>query len=204
MQLVVDFGGKVNGGVNKETNFLVMGDLDYSKTVTGEKSSKIIKAETLKLKGQDIEIIPEEVFYDMFEMIKNTETFKIEKNAYNKAKSFIILASNQHSFESIKEIFSYNMDSTFTIDEKITIFNECLEDRLVQKEEIRETQYNYFSKLKVAELQNILQENKLENSEKTKKVLIDRILENINLNEYAIESVYKWTNVGIKFRDSLN
>ncbi|MGL4653866.1 exonuclease domain-containing protein [Cetobacterium sp.] len=69
MQLVVDFGGKVNGGVNKETNFLVMGDLDYSKTVTGEKSSKIIKAETLKLKGQDIEIIPEEVFYDIFEII---------------------------------------------------------------------------------------------------------------------------------------
>lgn len=68
MQLVVDFGGKVNSGVNKETNFLVMGDLDYSKNVTGEKSSKIIKAETLKLKGQDIEIIPEEVFYDMFEI----------------------------------------------------------------------------------------------------------------------------------------
>lgn len=204
MQLVVDFGGKVNGGVNKETNFLVMGDLDYSKTVTGEKSSKIIKAETLKLKGQDIEIIPEEVFYDMFEMVEDTETFKVEKNAYNKAKAFIIFVSHKNSYKSIKNIITHNMDETFTIDEKITIFNECLEEGLVQKEEIKETQYNYFSKLKVVELQNILQENKLENSEKTKKVLIDRILENINLDEYAIESVYKWTDVGIKFRDRLN
>ncbi|MGL5056391.1 MAG: SAP domain-containing protein, partial [Fusobacteriaceae bacterium] len=90
-----------------------------------------------------------------------------------------------------------------TIDEKITIFNECLEEGLIQEEETRETQHNYFSKLKVAELQNILQEKKLENSEKTKKVLIDRILENINLNDYIIEQVYKSTELGIKFRASL-
>ena len=44
-----------------------MGNLDYRVTTTTEKSSKIIKAENLKLKGQDIEIIPENVFYDMIE-----------------------------------------------------------------------------------------------------------------------------------------
>ena len=67
MQIVVNLGGKVGNSVTKKTNFLVMGNLDYRVTTTTEKSSKIIKAENLKLKGQDIEIIPENVFYDMIE-----------------------------------------------------------------------------------------------------------------------------------------
>lgn len=66
MQIVVDFGGKVSNNVTKKTNYLVMGNLDYSRTISGEKSLKIIKAEELKLKGFDIYIIPENVFYDMF------------------------------------------------------------------------------------------------------------------------------------------
>lgn len=68
MQLVVDKGGKVKDGVTKTTNYLVIGALDYSKTITGDKSSKIIKAEKLKLKDGDIELISEDVFYDMFEI----------------------------------------------------------------------------------------------------------------------------------------
>lgn len=68
MQLVVNLGGKVNNGINKDTNFLVIGEIDFSKTVNGEKSSKIIKAEKLKLKGEDIEIISENVFYDMLNL----------------------------------------------------------------------------------------------------------------------------------------
>lgn len=67
MQVVVNLGGKIGNSVTKKTNFLVMGNLDYRITTTAEKSSKIIKAENLKLKGQDIEIIPENVFYDMIE-----------------------------------------------------------------------------------------------------------------------------------------
>lgn len=65
MQLVVNLGGKINNGVNKETNYLVMGEIDFSKTVNGGKSNKTIKAEKMKLKGEDIEIISENVFYDM-------------------------------------------------------------------------------------------------------------------------------------------
>lgn len=67
MQVVVNLGGRIGNSVTKKTNFLVMGNLDYRVTATAEKSSKIIKAENLKLKGQDIEIIPENVFYDMIE-----------------------------------------------------------------------------------------------------------------------------------------
>ena len=65
MQLVVDFGGEVGNGVTKKTNYLILGNNDYCKTIKDGKSSKQKKAEKLKLEGQDIEIIPENVFYDM-------------------------------------------------------------------------------------------------------------------------------------------
>jgi DNA polymerase-3 subunit epsilon len=65
MQLVVDRGGLCGDGVNKKTNFLVLGNNDYSSTIKDGKSSKQKKAEQLKLSGCDIEIISENVFYDM-------------------------------------------------------------------------------------------------------------------------------------------
>lgn len=44
---------------------LIMGNNDYCSTIKGGKSSKQKKAEEYKLKGQDIEILPESVFYEM-------------------------------------------------------------------------------------------------------------------------------------------
>jgi len=38
---------------------------DYCTTIKGGKSTKHKKAEAMKLKGNDIEIVPENVFYDM-------------------------------------------------------------------------------------------------------------------------------------------
>lgn len=67
MQLVVNAGGKVKDTVTKDTNYLVMGVMDYSKNIAGDKSSKIIKADNMQLKGNDIQIISEDVFYDMFQ-----------------------------------------------------------------------------------------------------------------------------------------
>lgn len=64
MQLVVDLGGEVGNTVTKDTDYLILGNLDYSK-VKGNKSSKMIKAEKYKLKGLPIEIMPEDVFYDL-------------------------------------------------------------------------------------------------------------------------------------------
>ena len=52
-------------GVTKATNFLILGNNDYCPTIKDGKSSKHKKAEAAKLKGQDIEIMPESVFYDM-------------------------------------------------------------------------------------------------------------------------------------------
>lgn len=65
MQLIVDRGGAVADGVTKKTNFLIVPDHDYVLGENSQKSSKRLKAEKLKISGNDIEIIPESVFYDM-------------------------------------------------------------------------------------------------------------------------------------------
>lgn len=65
MQIVADLGGKNADNVTKKTNYLILGNNDYCKSIKGGKSSKQKKAEKLKLDGYDIEIIPENVFYDM-------------------------------------------------------------------------------------------------------------------------------------------
>lgn len=64
MQLVVNVGGRVGNSVTKKTNFLILGNNDYCKSIKDGKSSKHKKAEQLKLKGQDIEVISEQTFYD--------------------------------------------------------------------------------------------------------------------------------------------
>lgn len=65
MQLIADLGGINDSTVTKATNYLILGNNDYCATIKGGKSTKQKKAEDAKLKGQDIEIIPENVFYDM-------------------------------------------------------------------------------------------------------------------------------------------
>lgn len=65
MQLVLNIGGYVEDGVTKKTNYLVLGNFDYSSSVKNGKSSKQIKAENLIKKGQDLRIISENVFYDL-------------------------------------------------------------------------------------------------------------------------------------------
>ena len=65
MQIVVDFGGFVENNVTSKTNYLILGNNDYCSSIKNGKSTKQKKAEHLKLNGNDIEIIPETVFYDM-------------------------------------------------------------------------------------------------------------------------------------------
>ena len=70
MQLVVDFGGENGKNVTRKTNFLVLGNNDYCPLIKDPdgKSTKQLKAEKFKESGQNIEIISENVFYDMLEM----------------------------------------------------------------------------------------------------------------------------------------
>ena len=67
MQIVVNHGGINEDTVTKKTNYLVLGNNDYCKTIKDGKSAKQKKAEKYKLKGCNIEIIPEDVFYDMID-----------------------------------------------------------------------------------------------------------------------------------------
>lgn len=67
MKLIANFGGICQDTVNKETNYLILGNNDYNPLLRGEKSNKLIKAENFKLKGNDIEIISENVFYDIID-----------------------------------------------------------------------------------------------------------------------------------------
>jgi len=66
MQAVVNVGGKCNDGLTKRTNYLIVGSLEYCSTIKGNKSSKIIKAEKYIVEGQDIKIISENTFIDLF------------------------------------------------------------------------------------------------------------------------------------------
>lgn len=65
MQMVVDIGGHVADSVTKKTNFLIMGEQDYSKFADGKESSKTKKVKALQEKGQIIHIISEEDFYQI-------------------------------------------------------------------------------------------------------------------------------------------
>lgn len=65
MQLIANLGGIPADGVTKKTNLLILGNNDYCKTIKDGKSSKQKKAEKLILDGADLQVIPEQVFYDM-------------------------------------------------------------------------------------------------------------------------------------------
>lgn len=67
MQIVVDLGGINGNSVTAKTNYLILGNNDYCPLIKDGKSNKQKKAEELKLKGKDIEILTENVFYDMIE-----------------------------------------------------------------------------------------------------------------------------------------
>jgi DNA polymerase-3 subunit epsilon len=64
-QKVLDVGGYCENNVTKNTNYLILGNFDYCSNIKGEKSNKLKKAEMLILKGQDLQIISENVFEEL-------------------------------------------------------------------------------------------------------------------------------------------
>lgn len=67
MQLIVNVGGILDDTVTKQTNYLILGNNDYCSSIKDGKSKKQKKAEAYKLKGQDIEVLPENMFYELIE-----------------------------------------------------------------------------------------------------------------------------------------
>lgn len=72
-KLVADIGAHCENGVTKHTNFLIIGNFDYSPSVKDGKSTKQRKAEQLILEGQDLQIISENIFYDLIADILTKE-----------------------------------------------------------------------------------------------------------------------------------
>lgn len=68
MQLIVNVGGILDKSVQKSTNYLIVGGFDYCASIRDGKSGKMKKAEQLKEKGQDIEMLDEHTFYDLISM----------------------------------------------------------------------------------------------------------------------------------------
>lgn len=69
MQIFVNLGGFCKDNVTKDTNYLILGNLEYSSNVKDGKSNKLKKAETYILNGQELEIISENVFLDLLSEI---------------------------------------------------------------------------------------------------------------------------------------
>lgn len=66
-QMVVNIGGFCDNTMTHETNFLIVGNLDFMKTVKNGQSSKIKKAQKLMLLHQDLYMISENTFYALME-----------------------------------------------------------------------------------------------------------------------------------------
>lgn len=64
-QVVVDHGGIPSDTLTKKTNFLVIGNKEFAKSVKDGKTTKMKKAESYQLKGYDISIVSETTFFDI-------------------------------------------------------------------------------------------------------------------------------------------
>jgi DNA polymerase-3 subunit epsilon len=62
---VLEIGGECTAGIVAGTNFLIVGEQDFSKYGEGFKSSKMKKAEKMLLAGKEIELLIESQFVEM-------------------------------------------------------------------------------------------------------------------------------------------
>lgn len=94
MQMVVDVGGKCADNITQKTRYLIVGNLEYQANIKGGKSTKLKKAESLILKGFDIEIISENVFYNVFDIkkeknISDTVTTEVKNDHIKIERNFV-------------------------------------------------------------------------------------------------------------------
>lgn len=68
MQMIADCGGINQDNVTKQTNCLIIGSHEYCHTIKNGKSTKQKRAEELILKGNDLIILTENVFYDVLQI----------------------------------------------------------------------------------------------------------------------------------------
>lgn len=64
-QITLNLGAQINTNVTRNTDVLILGDIDDQIKRFGKKSNKHLKAETMAANGQPIDIITEDVFLDI-------------------------------------------------------------------------------------------------------------------------------------------
>lgn len=64
-QLVLNLGGVPQDSITKKTNYLVIGNSDFARSVKDGKTTKMKKAESYQQKGADILILSENTFFDL-------------------------------------------------------------------------------------------------------------------------------------------
>lgn len=98
MQYVVDFGGAVADRLTKDVDYLVMGTQDYSR-LSGEKSNKQIQAEKYRQQGEDINIITEDIFYEMIDFSPSADETRQEENIQSYWPTFELSEDEKNAFE---------------------------------------------------------------------------------------------------------
>lgn len=68
IQLLEKLGGRHAERVTSKTNYLILGNHDYCSNIESGKSNKQRRAEELCEKGYDIEVISENVYYDLIDV----------------------------------------------------------------------------------------------------------------------------------------
>lgn len=64
-QIVANLGAIPEDAITKKTNYLVIGNTDFIKSITDGKTSKMKKAENMQQKGSEICIVSENAFFDL-------------------------------------------------------------------------------------------------------------------------------------------
>ena len=85
-QIVVNLGGTPEDRITKKTNFLVIGNFDFVKSVKNGKSNKMKTAEDYQRKGCDIVVMSEDTFFDMV-----TEQLSFDDEISDERKAFKLI-----------------------------------------------------------------------------------------------------------------
>lgn len=109
-QLVVNIGGLCADNITKKTNYLILGNNDYCKSIKDGKSNKQKKAEKLIADGADLTIIPEEVFLDILQMDYEEDVQQSPEETVSAVAPPDADEKELHTFECIEPILKRHLE----------------------------------------------------------------------------------------------
>ncbi len=91
-QIVANLGGIPKDSITSQTNYLVIGNEEFAKTVKNGKTGKMRKAEEYQKKGQEILILSENAFFDMVEpYLDRSDETQVAPTTLSESRIFEIL-----------------------------------------------------------------------------------------------------------------